>query len=113
MPPTAQDRMQDVLEAIEEIDDILLGVQFSRFDSDRRMRLLIERLLEIVCEASRFIPENVKQEGPKIDWRRIVDFGNLLRHAYHKTRAEIVWDVIQDHLPSLKEFVRQRIPGKV
>src|SRR4051794_34112894 len=55
------------------------------------MRLLTERLLEIVCEASRTIPESMKQHGSGIDWRKMIDFGNLLRHAYHSTVAESVW----------------------
>ena len=105
MPPTVQDRLQDILEAIAEIEDILQGVSFDRFASDRRTRLLTERLLEIVCEASRAIPDEVKQDELGIDWRKMVDFGNLLRHAYHMTKAEVVWDVIQNHLPPLKSFV--------
>lgn len=105
MPPTVQDRLQDILEAITEIEDIVQGMSFDRFASDRRIRLLTERLLEIVCEASRAIPDEIKQNEPGIDWRKMVDFGNLLRHAYHMTKADIVWDVIQLRLPPLKSFV--------
>ena len=109
MPPTVEDRLRDILEAITEIEDEMRGTDFSKFASDRRTRLLIERLLEIVCEASRSIPDKVKQEAPQIDWRRMIDFGNLLRHAYQATNAEIVWDIIENHLPLLKSFVERRI----
>lgn len=109
MPPTMQDRLQDILEAIIEIEDIVRGLSFDRFASDRRTRLLTERLLEIVCEASRAIPEEVKRRQPDMDWRKMVDFGNLLCHAYHMTKAEIVWDVIQSRLPPLKSFVENLI----
>jgi uncharacterized protein with HEPN domain len=114
MPPTMKDRLNDILEAIIEIEDIVRGVSFDQFASDRRIRLLTERLLEIVCEASRAIPDEVKQRQPDIDWRKMVDFGNLLRHAYHATKAEIVWDVIQSRLPPLKSFVENliRSPGQ-
>jgi len=114
MPPTMKDRLNDILEAIIEIEDIARGLSFDQFASDRRIRLLTERLLEIVCEASRAIPDEVKQRQPDIDWRKMVDFGNLLRHAYHATKAEIVWDVIQSRLPPLKSFVENliRSPGQ-
>ena len=114
MPPTVKDRLQDILEAIIEIEDIVRGLSFDQFASDRRTRLLLERLLEIVCEASRAIPDEIKQRQPDIDWRKMVDFGNLLRHAYHMTKAEIVWDVIQSRLPPLKSFVENliRSPGQ-
>jgi uncharacterized protein with HEPN domain len=109
MPPTVEDRLQDILEAIGEIQGLLQGVGFDQFTSDRHKRLLTERLLEIVCEASRTIPENIKQEEPSIDWRNMIDFGNVLRHAYHTTKADLVWNIVQDHLPPLKSFVERRI----
>jgi uncharacterized protein with HEPN domain len=109
MPPTVEDRLQDILEAIVEIEDILQGFSFDRFASDRRTRLAIERLLEIVCEASRAIPDKIKQREPGIDWRKMIDFGNLLRHAYHMTKVEIVWDVVQTHLPRVKSFAEELV----
>ena len=56
MPPTVEDRLRDILEAITEIEDVMQGASFNQFTSDCRARLLTERLLEIVCEASRTIP---------------------------------------------------------
>jgi uncharacterized protein with HEPN domain len=105
MPPTVEDRLRD----ITEIDDIVRGMNFDRFASDRRTRLLSQRLLEIVCEASRSIPDDVKRAAPDIGWQEMVDFGNLLRHACHSTKAEIVWGVIQADLPPVKSFVERQI----
>jgi uncharacterized protein with HEPN domain len=51
----------------------------------------------------------MKNSESGIDWRRMVDFGNLLRYAYHTTNVAIVWDIIQNHLPPLKSFVERRI----
>jgi uncharacterized protein with HEPN domain len=109
MPPTAEDRLRDIFEAITEIEDVMQALTFDQFASDRRARLLTERLLEIVCEASRTLPDKIKQDEPGIDWRKMIDFANLLRHAYHTTKAEVVWDILQNHLPLLKSFVERRI----
>ncbi|MGO8913999.1 MAG: DUF86 domain-containing protein [Bradyrhizobium sp.] len=109
MPPTAEDRLRDIFEAITEIEDVMRALTFDQFASDRRARLLTERLLEIVCEASRALPDKIKQDEPGIDWRRMIDFANLLRHAYHTTKAETVWDIIQNHLPPLKSLVERHI----
>ncbi|QPF89593.1 HepT-like ribonuclease domain-containing protein [Bradyrhizobium commune] len=109
MPPTMEDRLRDILEAIADIENVMHGFTFDRFVSGRTARLAIERLLEIICEASRFIPDEVKRAESGIDWRRMVDFGNLLRHACHTTKAEIVWDIIQTHLPPLKSCAERHI----
>ncbi|UWU74410.1 DUF86 domain-containing protein [Bradyrhizobium huanghuaihaiense] len=97
MPPTVEDRLRDILEGITDIESVVKGLTFD------------ERLLEIICEASRFIPDEVKRTEPGIDWRKMIDFGNLLRHAYHMTKAEIVWDIIQTHLPPLKSCAERHI----
>ena len=62
-----------------------------------------------MCEASRSLPTEVKQAEPTIDWRKMMDSGNLLRHAYHTTNTEIVWDISQTHLPPLKSRVEDLI----
>jgi uncharacterized protein with HEPN domain len=68
-----------------------------------------ERYLEIICEVARRLPENVKQEEASIDWRAMVDFGNRLRHAYHATDVAVIWDIIETHLPLLKQCVERRL----
>jgi uncharacterized protein with HEPN domain len=109
MPPTVEDRLRDILEAISDIQGLMQGVGFEQFTSDRHKRLLIERLLEIVCEASRTVPDDIKREGSSIDWRKMIDLGNVLRHAYHSTEAELVWDIVQNRLPPLKSFAEGRV----
>nr|WP_312016477.1 HepT-like ribonuclease domain-containing protein [Bradyrhizobium liaoningense] len=83
MPPTVEDRLLDILEAITDIEGVAKGLTFDQFVSEKTSRLAIERLLEIVCEASRFIPDEVKRAEPGIDWRKMIDFGNLLRQLSH------------------------------
>ena len=109
MPPTVEDRLLDILEAISDIEGVTKDLTFDKFVSEKTSRLAIERLLEIICEASRFIPDEVKRAEPGIDWRKMIDFGNLLRHAYHMTKAEIVWDIIQTHLPPLKSCAERHV----
>jgi uncharacterized protein with HEPN domain len=73
------------------------------------LRLAIERLLEIVCEASKYIPADVKAAEAQIPWQKISDFGNRLRHAYHEIDSGIVWQVTQHDLEPLKKLVERII----
>jgi uncharacterized protein with HEPN domain len=109
MPPTAEDRLLDIWEAIAEIDKMLAGCRLEQFTADKMRRMATERYLEVICEAARKLPDSIKQEERDIDWRKMNDFGNRLRHAYHETDAAIVWDIIQNHLPRLNAFVQRRI----
>ena len=109
MPPTAEDRLLDILEAIAEIDEMLAGCRLEQFAADKMRRMATERYLEVVREAARKLPDNIKQDERDIDWRKMNDFGNRLRHAYHETDVAIVWDIVQNHLPRLNSFVKLRI----
>lgn len=109
MPPSTNDRLTDIRDTVAEIQATLTGKTREQFCAERPLRLITERLLEIVCEAARRLPETIKQSEPGIDWRAIVDFGNLLRHAYHSTRADDVWDIVQGDLPKLKAFVEKAL----
>ena len=52
MPPTVEDRLRDILEAMAEIDKMLAGCRLEQFTADKILRLATERCLEIVCEAA-------------------------------------------------------------
>jgi uncharacterized protein with HEPN domain len=109
MPPTVEDRLRDILEAITEIEGMLAGSNRDLFSADKMRRMATERYLEVVCEATRRLTDEVKREAPNIEWQKMIDFGNRLRHAYHATDVDMVWDIIQNHLPPLKSFVDRRI----
>jgi uncharacterized protein with HEPN domain len=111
MPPTVEDRLQDILEVVAAIDQLVADISLEEFGADVTRRMAIERYLEIACEAAHRLPDEIKQGAPEINWRRMNDFANLLRHAYQSTRADIVWDIVQNHLPPLKSFVERRSKG--
>jgi uncharacterized protein with HEPN domain len=81
-----------------------------QFISDDAMRAATERFLEVVCEASRHLPDDIKQRESGIAWRKMIDFGNVLRHAYRSTKPEVVWEIVQNDLPTLKAFVERNSP---
>jgi uncharacterized protein with HEPN domain len=109
MPPTVEDRLRDILEAITEIEQMLAGSSLDLFTADKMRRMATERYLEVVCEAARRLTDEVKQDAPNIEWQKMIDFGNVLRHAYHATKVDTVWDIVQNDWPPLKAFVNRKI----
>ena len=109
MPPSVEDRFQDILRSTTKIGMFVEGRSFKEFVSDDMRYLATERLLGIACEAALKLPDSAKQSAPHINWRAMNDFANVLRHAYHSTDAEEVWKIVQNDIPPLKAFVEQRI----
>lgn len=109
----ALQRVVDVLKAIENLEFIAENISFSEFENDRVKRAAFERFVEILSEASRNVPEELKLLDPQIPWQRIAHIGNHLRHAYHQTDPEILWNLLAHrHLAELKrcctEFLRSK-----
>lgn len=76
-------RLNDVVDAIEQIELLLKHKTFDDVQTDRPLKAAFERFLEILSEAARHIPDRLKNAEPSIPWKRIADIGNHLRHAYH------------------------------
>jgi uncharacterized protein with HEPN domain len=107
VPPTLADRLAHILEAIDHILRALSDTTQERFAEDYFKKLAVERLFEVISEASRWIPSDLKSKEPGIDWRRMADLGNRLRHAYHRIDSNLLWIIAERDLPPLKSFVEQ------
>ena len=109
MPPTLADRLEHILAAIGDVHILLSNSSADDFAKDKYRRVAVERFFEIISEASRHIPDDVKARQTGINWRRVADLGNRLRHAYHRVDSELLWLIAQKDLPPLKLFVESII----
>jgi uncharacterized protein with HEPN domain len=74
--------LRDILENIEGIQSFVAGMDFAMFVADRKTVCAVTRALEIVSEASRRLPDDLKQRHPGIDWIAVAAAGNVYRHEY-------------------------------
>jgi uncharacterized protein with HEPN domain len=91
-------RLQDIVDAIDDISSLLADKVFLDIVTDRVTRAAFERFVEILSEASRHIPQELKDTEPLMSWNNIADIGNHLRHAYHRANLEILWNIHADGL---------------
>ncbi len=97
--------IHDILETIERVQLKTASKSFAEFETDWELRFIIQRAIEIISEATRRLPDELKATRPEIEWRSIAGIGNVLRHEYHTISDKVIWDVIQADLPLLKAAV--------
>ena len=86
-------------------------MSFEAFAADERTLYAVTRCLEIVSEASRRLPADLKARHSHVPWDRIAGAGNIYRHDYEDVLASILWNTVHDHLGSLEEAVRRELNG--
>ena len=77
------------------------GMSYETFRDDLRSLYAVTRCLEIISEASRRLPDELKARHPSIAWKNMAGAGNIYRHDYEDVTASFVWVVLQDHLPPM------------
>ena len=101
--------LKDILQAIDEVAEIIAGHDLATYERDFRIHRVVERCVEIVSEASRHVSAESKTAFPEIPWPAIEAIGNKLRHEYRRVDAEIMWKIATRSLPELKPAIRALI----
>ncbi|MDX2145528.1 MAG: HepT-like ribonuclease domain-containing protein [Rhodospirillaceae bacterium] len=96
-------RLSHMLDCIGWIEEDTAAATLEQLAVDRRLRQLVERNLEIISEASRHIPADLKDRFSSIPWREIAGIGNILRHNYEEIAPKIMFDLIRHDLPKLRQ----------
>lgn len=88
------------------------GITREVFETDAMRFDAVIRNLEVIGEAVKQVPEFVREEYPSVEWRKIAGLRDVLIHKYFHINIEIVWDVVQSHIPRLKLEIQQIIKEK-
>ena len=101
--------LRDILHHIELAANFTAGFNRASFKQDIKTVYAVTRCLEIISEASRRLPEDVKARHPAIGWKQMAGAGNIYRHDYEDVAAEFVWETVQRALPPLRVVVEAEL----
>jgi uncharacterized protein with HEPN domain len=101
--------LHDILSEIAGVRNATAGLSYEAFAENWVVRRASERGLEIVSEASRKLPAEMRNLEPHIPWRQIAGVSDTLRYNYENVSNRIVWDIIVRYLDELERAVRRRL----
>jgi len=82
--------IEDLLQCITKIRSYVSGMPFEEFAKDTKTIDAVVRNFEIIGEASRQLPQNVKHRHRDIEWQALTDFRNVIIHEYFGTNLSII-----------------------
>jgi len=99
--------LDDILDAINQIQTYVAGLDERDFAADRKTQDAVIRNLEIIGEAAGSLPSDVQDRAEEIEWRKIKGLRNILIHGYFGINLPIIWDVVQNKLGPLEKVCRK------
>lgn len=105
--------VEDILEAMDKIERYIKGLSYETFAENEMIVDAVIRNLEIIGEASRNIPEAVREKYPDIPWKRMIGLRNIAIHEYFGVDLGIIWEIIIRNLPETKPMVTEMLKGFV
>jgi len=99
--------LSDIAEAQARIQEYTEKMTYEEFARSKITIDAVIRNLEIIGEAARKLPPEIKKKLPEIEWRKIIAMRNVLTHEYFGVNKRIVWDVVRNKIDRLGKFCRK------
>ena len=104
--------LRHILTEIQFLIDFSAGIENEVFLQDEVLRRAFVRSLEIIGEAARHVPDEFRRSHDEVSWTNMVGMRDRLIHGYFGVDYEIVWDVITNIVPGLRDDIERLIRGE-
>lgn len=98
--------LEDILKAIDKIQKYTSGLDKDKLAADEKTLDAVLLNLEVVGEAVKNVPDEVRLAHPEVEWKKMAGLRDILVHEYFGINLEIVWDIVQNKLPPLRNHIK-------
>jgi uncharacterized protein with HEPN domain len=100
-----RERLQHILEEADLLARASTGLSRERFLEDPILQRAFTRSLEVIGEAVKSLPTDLREQYPHVEWRQIAGMRDHLSHRYFGVEYEVIWEAVTQKVPLLRESV--------
>jgi uncharacterized protein with HEPN domain len=103
------DYIEDIIDAMKEAVGFVKDMEYDEFIQDTKTVYAVVRAIEIIGEATKNIPEDVRKKYPHIPWRQMAGMRDKVIHEYFGVKLERVWETVKRDIPNLKPLFEKML----
>jgi uncharacterized protein with HEPN domain len=103
---TYLDYLEDIRDHLAQAQAFVKGLTYEEFTADTKTNFAVVRALEIVGEAAKRLPAELKDRYPDLPWRDMAGMRDKLAHDYFGVDLLVVWETATLEAPSLEAEIR-------
>ena len=103
-----KDFLQDILDAMNKAQSFVSGMEYKVFKNDDKTAYAVIRALEVIGEATKHVPNNLRQKYPGVPWQDMAGMRDVLIHAYFGVDIETVWLTVTEKISQIKPLSKKR-----
>ena len=104
-PLRDRERLEHIIAAIDRIVRYTSGKSYNDLVSDDMMYYAVVKNIEIIGEAANMLTQEFQQSHPDTPWKMVKGMRNYIVHEYFQIDDIVVWDVVKNNIPELREQV--------
>jgi len=103
------DFVEDIVTAMEKTMKFVEGMSYHEFVQDDKTVFGVIRAIEIIGEAVKNIPNDVRESYPQIPWKGMAGMRDKVIHAYFGVDLKVVWETVQERIPEVKPLFKKML----
>ena len=107
MPRDYRVFLDDIVEATSKVLEYTSGLSYEQFCADRKTIEAVVWNLQVIGEAVKNIPEEIRSQHPDVPWRDMAGLRDIIVHQYFGIKLDVIWKVIQKDLPRVEHLIRE------
>lgn len=99
--------IKDILQNMQDAQNFIRGMSYEKFVADKKTFNAVVRSLEVIGEAAKNVPEEIRSKYPSIPWKEMAGMRDKVIHLYFGVSREAVWIAVKDRIPAVKPLIEQ------